>query len=182
MNFESGQTFSILGQNYKLEITRKTSGNVKAIVNDQKIDLVISEKHVQMKNEIIKRTIIKFFREKLKERIERINSEYFRSDLGQTTIREASSRWGSCSAKNDIMISLRLLFMPLEIIDYVIVHELAHTKYRGHGVRFWQYVEKVMPDFRDKKEWLKKNGNSYPKLENSKIEQKTIEDFCDEPY
>jgi predicted metal-dependent hydrolase len=67
--------------------------------------------------------------------------------------------------------------MPEDILDYVIVHELAHTKYRSHGPRFWALVEKVMPDHREKRRWLGKNGWSV-----LSGKQDTVAFVPEEPY
>lgn len=51
--------------------------------------------------------------------------------------------------------------MPQEVLDYVVVHELAHRKEMNHSVRFWEIVEKTMPDYKMRKQWLKDNGNRF---------------------
>ncbi len=178
IDFENGQEIDVLGNRYRIEIVEKESGNVGLRKENEQLKIFLPARHNHIRNEIVKKVIIKSFAKELSSRVEQINNRSFQSTLGKVRIRDADSRWGSCSSKNDIMISLRLLFMPLQIIDYVIVHELAHTKYRGHGIRFWQLVEKVMPEYREIKKWLKENGNRYPK----KQEQKSISEFIEEPY
>lgn len=64
-------------------------------------------------------------------------------EFGHVTIRNSKSRWGSCSGKNNISLSLRLLYLPDNLIDYVILHELCHTKEKNHGPRFWQLLDSV---------------------------------------
>ncbi|MEW5846191.1 MAG: SprT family zinc-dependent metalloprotease [Bacteroidota bacterium] len=63
--------------------------------------------------------------------------------FGNVTIRNSKSRWGSCSGKNNISLSLRLMCLPNDLIDYVILHELCHTKEKNHGSRFWQLLDSV---------------------------------------
>lgn len=75
-----------------------------------------------------------------------INAATFRSPLRSVRLRFLTSQWGSCSAQSDITLSAVLLFVPEDLLRYVIVHELAHTLHRHHGVRFWRAVEGVLPD------------------------------------
>lgn len=72
------------------------------------------------------------------------------------TIRQQKTRWGSCSRKGNLNFNWRLVLMPEEVMDYVIVHELCHLQYMNHSREFWQYVERIMPDYRRWREWLKR--------------------------
>ena len=77
---------------------------------------------------------------------------------GQISIRDQKSRWGSCSAEGNLNFSWRLILMPIEVMDYVVVHELAHLKELNHSPAFWAEVEAVMPDYKEQRKWLKENG------------------------
>ena len=76
------------------------------------------------------------------------------------TIRDPRTRWGSCAPDGRIMLSLRLAMAPPEVFRYVAVHELCHLRWRGHGVRFWQLVERQMPDFETHRAWLNRHGDA----------------------
>lgn len=82
-------------------------------------------------------------------------------DYGRVSIRDQKTRWGSCSSKGNLNFNWRLLMMPEEIMDYVIVHELAHRREMNHSPRFWQIVEKYIPDYQKRLQWLKANGSRY---------------------
>ncbi|HHY82589.1 MAG TPA: M48 family metallopeptidase [Clostridiales bacterium] len=79
--------------------------------------------------------------------------------FGKITIRNQKTRWGSCSSKGNLNFNCLLMLAPPEVIDYVVVHELCHIKELNHSARFWSEVERVLPDYKEPKEWLKKNGN-----------------------
>ena len=70
-------------------------------------------------------------------------------------INSAMRRWGSCSSRMSLNFSWRLIMADDAIIDYVVVHELAHIKEMNHSARFWAVVESVLPDFRERKRKLK---------------------------
>jgi len=72
-------------------------------------------------------------------------------------ITDARTRWGSCTYKGGLNFSWRLVQAPLSIVDYVIVHELVHLRQHDHSKRFWEKVEALMPDYRERREWLREN-------------------------
>lgn len=74
---------------------------------------------------------------------------------GRITIRMQKSRWGSCSGKGNLNFNCLLMRTPETIIDYVVVHELCHLKEMNHSPRFWAEVEKVLPDYKERRKWLK---------------------------
>lgn len=78
----------------------------------------------------------------------------------RVSIRNQRSRWGSCSPKGHIALNFRLLLMPPEVCDYILIHELMHLRQPNHSIRFWRLVEAACPGFRDAERWLKKHGAS----------------------
>ncbi len=85
-------------------------------------------------------------------------SERMGAAYTSVTVTSAKTRWGSCSANDALRYAFRLLYCPKEIIDYVVVHELAHTKQKNHSKLFWQEVERYCPDWKIKRKWLKTHG------------------------
>ena len=81
-------------------------------------------------------------------------------DYGRITLRMQKTRWGSCSAQGNLNYNLLLLLTPPEILDYVVVHELCHRKEMNHSAAFWAQVERVLPDYRQRRAWLKENGGA----------------------
>ena len=77
---------------------------------------------------------------------------------GSVSIRQQRTRWGSCSGKGNLNFNCRLMLAPPEVLDYVVVHELCHRKHLNHSAAFWAEVERVFPDYREKRQWLKENG------------------------
>ncbi|MEZ3507038.1 MAG: M48 family metallopeptidase [Lachnospiraceae bacterium] len=87
---------------------------------------------------------------------------YFQQFTGGTynriTIRDQKTRWGSCSARGTLSFNWRLMLAPPSILDYVVIHELCHLTHMNHSAAFWQAVEKVCPDYRTARKWLKDHG------------------------
>lgn len=84
---------------------------------------------------------------------------YFAAKVGVTAgdiqIKYLGYRWASCTKNGGLHFHWKCLMAPLTIIDYIIVHELCHLHHRDHFGAFWNEVDKVLPDYREKKEWLK---------------------------
>ena len=89
--------------------------------------------------------------------------EYFARVIGVTygkiTIRNQKTRWGSCSSKGNLNFNCLLMLAPPEVLDYVVVHELCHRKQMNHSKAFWSEVEKVFPDYKEARKWLKEEGS-----------------------
>jgi predicted metal-dependent hydrolase len=74
---------------------------------------------------------------------------------GRITITSARTRFGSCSSEGNISYSYRLMLYPEEAIDYVVVHELAHRREMNHSPRFYAIVERILPDYKERRKLLK---------------------------
>lgn len=76
-------------------------------------------------------------------------------DYGRITIREQKTRWGSCSSKGNLNFNWKLILLAPELLDYVVVHELAHRREMNHSKNFWKIVEAELPDYRERRRRLK---------------------------
>jgi predicted metal-dependent hydrolase len=86
--------------------------------------------------------------------------EYYAPIVGvsynRIAIKDAKTRWGSCSRDGNLNFSFRLVLKPLELLDYVVVHELCHRIHMNHSKEFWQEVERILPDYKDRRKRLNK--------------------------
>ena len=99
---------------------------------------------------------------KAKETITK-RASYFARLMGVSyrniTIREQKTRWGSCSSEKNLNFNWKLILAPPEVLDYVVVHELCHRLEMNHSPRFWAQVERVLPDYKVSRKWLREHGN-----------------------
>ncbi len=98
----------------------------------------------------------------LKQRLDQLSkaNNFYYKDL---RIKRLTSRWGSCSAKKEISLSLYLIQLPWNLIDYVLIHELAHTEHMHHGHDFWTRVESILPKAKElRRELSKHKPQIYP--------------------
>ncbi len=77
-------------------------------------------------------------------------------DIRRWRLSSAATRWGSCTSQGNIMLNWRLIHFPRHVIDYVIIHELAHLREMNHGPGFWAQVESLLPDYRDARDALRR--------------------------
>jgi len=151
-HFRPGEGFLFLGQEYPLVLVEKQR---PALVFDQQFTLSRAALPRAGK------TFEQWYRAQalrvLSERVRYYAARYgFKP--GRVRISSARTRWGSCSSKGTLSFTWRLVMAPLEVIDYVVLHELVHLKVRNHSGTFWGGVAALMPEYKKHVAWLKKNG------------------------
>ena len=109
------------------------------------------------KEEIL--TLAEQMRQRLPEKLNR-HAASMGVTFGRVTIRCQQTRWGSCSSRGNLNFNCLLMLAPEEVLDYVVVHELAHRKQMNHSALFWQEVERECPDYKKSLRWLKDRGGA----------------------
>lgn len=159
--YESGTVIKTFDREFLIRISKQERKTIRYEINDQFLSFLIpghvDESIVQEKH--ISRALAKYYRSFLEKRLSFWN-QLFEKKAKKLRLKYNSSNWGSCSNKGNINLSTRLLLCPLPVIDYVIVHELAHLIHQNHSISFWKEVERVMPDYQIQAKWLKKNGSA----------------------
>jgi predicted metal-dependent hydrolase len=113
-----------------------------------------SEKYLSTAKKISKDEAFAIINQKTKELSSVFNFQY-----NKIKISNATTRWASCSYKNTLCFTKKVAILPEEIINYIIIHELAHTKEKNHGKKFWEIVSDIIPDYKIKIKWLKEHQN-----------------------
>lgn len=106
--------------------------------------------------DVLKDWLRKVSKQGIENRVKEL-AEQFGFTYNKVSVRDQDTRWGSCSTQKNLNFSWRLALAPLSVMDYVIIHELAHTQQMNHSPKFWDIVARCMPDYKDCKKWLKQN-------------------------
>jgi predicted metal-dependent hydrolase len=154
----SGESFLYLGSRYRLQL-----------VADQDEPLKLKEGRFCLLRSIVEsggseaahQAFEAFYKEKGLPRIKQ-RVAFFADKVGVSPgsvhIKDIGYRWASCLKDGNIHFHWKCLMAPLTIIDYIVVHELCHLHHRDHSDAFWNEVDKILPDYRDRKEWLRVRG------------------------
>jgi predicted metal-dependent hydrolase len=160
---EHEETFPFLGANLRLRFEPTHLRKVFFTKNEKFLFMHLPESLWSFNEEQLQSFYPKlqqFYRaeaEKLIHERIRLWSENMQLFPRELKFRNPNTRWGSCSSRGVITISWRLIAAPIEIIDYVLIHELCHLQYMNHSVRFWALVERHAPDYLAAEAWLKKH-------------------------
>lgn len=153
LRFTTGETFIYLGNPYKIEIINSDIDGCS--FKDRALVIATTSNETSHKEKLV----YEFIWKTLTEILYRLNKE-----IGHTIgylpekirVRDMKTRWGSCNShKRSITYNFRLYTKPIEAIEYVVLHELSHIPHPHHQKGFWNFVEKYMPDFKERKKILK---------------------------
>ena len=141
-----------------LKLIYKKSNFERITVEDNELKIFYSDKSNsrQLIIEWLKLQANNFLRARLIFLSKRISIAF-----NSLTIKSYTARWGSCNIKGDIFLNWKLIMLPESVIDYVLIHELAHINVPNHSSEFWELVKKKDPNYCTSKRWLKDNGSSF---------------------
>jgi len=151
--FEPGACFPFFGEDRELVIEPRQRHEVD--------EASIRLRKSAVEQSSVKQVLENFYRSRAREYLtdrtdhyaERMGVEYKKLEL-----RNQRTRWGSCSTGGTISLNWRLIMAPPEVVDYLVVHELAHLTEQHHGREFWQLVGEHVPNYKERAEWLERNS------------------------
>ncbi len=163
--YNDGDTLKIMGREFLIRVNyikkkNASGGALKNGVVTLNISEGMTEKQDQKhKTYLVSRLIGNEFQPMIAQRVQILNDTHFKRPIKKLSLRDNISNWGSCSWDGNISISVRLLYAPPEVIDYILIHELAHLVEHNHSDKFWKQVEKAMPGYNLAEDWLRMHGN-----------------------
>ena len=147
-----------------LEVSREGTVRVRAPkrASDLAIQSWVEEKKMWIARDYVRYPALEEkYRRQAREKLSQRTAYFARQmgvSYGRITVRAAKTRWGSCSSRGNLNFHWKLALMPPEVLDYVVVHELAHRREMNHSPAFWAEVARILPDYQERRAWLKKFG------------------------
>jgi len=151
--FEAGEWFPYLGADRELVIEPRQEHTVT--------ENAIRLRQSAVEQSTVKQVLENFYRSQAREHLTKRTDHYAKRmgvDYEKLELRNQRTRWGSCSTGGTISLNWRLIMAPPDVVDYLVVHELAHLTEQHHGSEFWKFVGDYIPDYKEKAEWLEKNS------------------------
>jgi predicted metal-dependent hydrolase len=151
--YEEGATFPYLGEQCEVVVERRSSSDVADST------LRLAKHHVEETS--VKRALETLYRRKARERFEE-RADHYAAEMSveyqKIEVRNQRTKWGSCSTTGTLGLNWRLMMAPQRIVDYVVIHELAHLREPNHTDAFWSLVAEHNPDYEAHAQWLDENS------------------------
>lgn len=171
--FVSGEKLSYLGRNYRLKVNRENIEDASIQYQQGRFIAKVpnhwSQEEVQYH---LEQEMITWYKvHGIKKVMERANIYQEMMDVVPHSLKLKSQlkRWGTCTQNGDIYLNWRLVMAPVRVIDYVLVHELAHLIEMEHNEKFWRIVRHTLPHYKASKEWLRVHGMELHRLQNREL-------------
>lgn len=156
--FCGGERLPYLGHDYTLVIVNEIGfKQCKVMLEDTSIRVHIASTELHRIREILEKWY-KLQAETIFEKRMLHFMQHFPVQPRKIRIKSQKNRWGSCSVNQDLNLNWRCILAPLDIVDYVLVHELTHLLHMNHSKAFWKALERVIPDYKIRHQWLRQNG------------------------
>ena len=155
---------SIFGKFYQASLEQTTTQPIGVQIIEGKLQINAATPILNLKAPVAQKMLIRFLKRiathYLSERTTAL-ATLMATNFQKITLREQTSRWGSCSSSGNLNFNWRLVHFPTNIIDYVIIHELAHRHHLNHSAAFWQVVARFDPEYSKHRGWLKRDAAKY---------------------
>lgn len=148
----------------EFQVYLQSTGSRERILDDGKCIEIFVHSDEEGINERARNLLETWYRKKGKDvfvKTSQMYAEMMGTSFEKIAIKDQKTRWGSCSNHKNLNFNWRLLMMPKEVLDYVVIHELAHTIEMNHSKQFWAHVEKLMPNYKIYRKFLKEESRKY---------------------
>jgi len=162
--FVSGEKFLYLGRQHTLVVSERAERRPLLVMRSSTFEATVPpELKIWDRQNIIRELFRVWYQQRPEAKlIEQVRTYADRLNLQPTEIKvmHLDQRWGSCTPRGVVHLNWRLIMAPIQIIDYLVVHELCHLSIPEHSPRFWDRVGSIIADYEDRREWLRVNGPS----------------------
>ena len=163
----TGESLPFMGRDLTLLVEQTDDRRASVTSDGEKLSILVpAEIAAEDRREQIKTAVARWYRHELEGylqlRVAKWLSAFQRTETPKVLVRDQRSRWGSCSSDGTLRFSWRLAMLEPELIDSVVVHELAHLEVMNHSAAFWKVVIKVMPDAKERRKRLNEAGRRLP--------------------
>lgn len=161
-DFVSGQGFLYLGKSYRLKLVKNRTGAFGQ--EDHSIPLRFHNGYFELlerEKESAKNLFIQWYKKQTEQQL-RVRLPRYVNRIGVEVkdfrVSDLGNRWASCGRRGTLHFSWRIVMAPIQVFDYILVHEMAHLIERGHTKKYWSIVSRVIPDYEELKTWLQVHG------------------------
>lgn len=163
--YKHGDQVNLFDHSYTIHLTTSKNGKKKGVMLRDVIMLSLaSQEDQEVYDKTVSQMIYKLIARKYKailwDWLCTLNEAHQFGTLHSMRMKNNSTNWGSCSNKGNINISVRLLLAPKDVVEYVLIHELAHLQQQNHSAKYWTIVEQACPDYLLHEKWLKTNAKN----------------------
>jgi predicted metal-dependent hydrolase len=152
--FADGVHVPVLGVKHRIRhVKRRVPGNGPVWIEENEIRVTGDSAHLPRR---VRDFLVECARQELTRRARSL-AQRLDHKIARVSIRDMTSRWGSCSTSGSLSFSWRLILAPEGVINYLVAHEVAHLSVMNHGPRFWRLVESLVPDARLRQDWLRRH-------------------------
>ncbi|MCD4822331.1 MAG: M48 family metallopeptidase [Methanococcoides sp.] len=158
--FISGEKYLLRGRRYRLKVNKGDEPSLKFLKGKFHATIPIDVPESEYKS-YLQPLFLEYYHHKAEQVIdERVKKyiKYFDDEPSLIKIQDLKEKWGSCSKKNQLRFNWKIVMAKTSIIDYVVVHEMCHLRFKDHSKQYWDSIKTIMPDYEQRKEWLRVNG------------------------
>jgi len=152
-----GGTADLLGSSYRIKTVVTGHQRSRVVREAGSINIFISEKGSDSPSGLLKIWYKDMAREIIVRQVQK-HAAKMAVQYNRISIRDQKTRWGSCSGRKNLSFNWRIIMAPLEVLDYLVLHELCHLIELNHSKKFWAHLADVCPDFMERKRWLSAEG------------------------
>lgn len=162
--FGDGQLIQTNYDRFELCLEASDLKHYRGNIEEGKISIRVPRKDfdspdIQAVHLLVHKLLAGYYEDFIREKVLSFNEKHFQKEIRDIRIRLQKTKWGSCSSEAKISLSTKLLFAPENVLDYVIIHELAHLVEHNHSPSYWKLVKQVRPQYQNEERWLKQYGH-----------------------